>query len=275
MDIIQIVDLEVFAYHGVFPEEREKGQFFSINANLFLDTRKAGMSDELKYTIDYGAVCEFMHKFMQENTYNLIETAAEQLAQALLLKFDLLETIMLEIRKPSAPINLEFNSVSVNIERGWCEAYIAFGSNMGDKEKYIDDAINSLKKLPQIKVLAVSDKYVTAPYGNVEQDDFLNGVIKIKTLLSASELLQIMQQLEDIAGRKREIHWGPRTLDLDLLFYDNDIIDNDDLTVPHPDIKNREFVLKPLMQIAPYKTHPLYHKTIADMYEELKNRENK
>ncbi len=66
--------------------------------------------------------------------------------------------------------------------------------------------------------------------------------------------------------------WGPRTLDLDIIFYDNDIIETEDLIVPHPDMKNREFVLKPLIQIAPYKSHPLYHKTVSDLYEELKRK---
>ncbi len=132
MDIINIVDLEVYAYHGVLPEEKEKGQFFYINAALCTDTRKAGMTDDLNSTVDYGSVCEFINDFVRNNVYNLIETVAEQLAQAILLNFEGVENILLEIRKPSAPINLVFNTVSVNIERGWHEAYIAFGSNVGD-----------------------------------------------------------------------------------------------------------------------------------------------
>ena len=272
MDIINIVDLEVYAYHGVLPEEKEKGQFFYVSATLCTDTRKAGMSDNLNYTINYGTVSEFINSFMKKNTYNLIETVAEQLAQAILLEFEGIESIILEIKKPSAPINLTFNTVSVTIERNWHEAYIAFGSNMGNKEKYIDDAIEALKKIPHIKVLDISDKIVTKPYGNVEQEEFLNGALKIKTLLPAEELLQILQQLEKLSGRERTIHWGPRTLDLDILFYDNDIIESDDLIVPHPDMKNRDFVLKPLMQIAPYKFHPVYHKLISDMYAELDER---
>ena len=126
-----------------------------------------------------------------------------------------------------------------------------------------------MSNLPQINIVAISDKIVTEPYGNVEQDVFLNGVMKIETLLPADELLQILQKVEEHAGRERKIHWGPRTLDLDIIFYDDDIISEDDLIVPHPDMKNRDFVLKPLMQIAPYKLHPVYRKTISDMYTEL------
>ena len=137
MDIIRINELEVYAYHGVYADEREKGQFFYVNADLYVDTRKAGMTDDLNYSVNYGTVCEFIADFMKNNTYNLIETAAEQLAQALLLEFKPVKSLLLEVRKPSAPIALEFGSVSVEIVRGWHEAYIAFGSNMGDREKYI------------------------------------------------------------------------------------------------------------------------------------------
>lgn len=269
MDIIRIDNLEVYAYHGAYDEEKEKGQYFYVNAELYTNTRKAGMNDDLDASTNYGTVCNFIHDFMTKHTYDLIETVAEQLAQALLLEFKLVKSVLLEIRKPHAPIEREFESVSVEIERGWHEAFVAFGSNLGDKEKFIDEAIEALSNLPQINIVAISDKIVTKPYGNVEQDVFLNGVMKIETLLPADELLQILQKVEEHAGRERKIHWGPRTLDLDIIFYDNDIISEDDLIVPHPDMKNRDFVLKPLMQIAPYKLHPVYRKTISDMYAEL------
>lgn len=269
MDIIRIDNLEVYAYHGVYDEEKEKGQYFYVNAELYTNTRKAGMNDDLDASTNYGTVCDFIHDFMTKHTYDLIETVAEQLAQALLLEFKLVKSVLLEIRKPHAPIEKEFESVSVEIERGWHEAFVAFGSNLGDKEKFIDGAIEALSNLPQINIVAISDKIVTEPYGNVEQDVFLNGVMKIETLLPADELLQILQKVEEHAGRERKIHWGPRTLDLDIIFYDDDIISEDDLIVPHPDMKNRDFVLKPLMQIAPYKLHPVYRKTISDMYAEL------
>lgn len=269
MDIIRIDNLEVYAYHGVYDEEKEKGQYFYVNAELYTNTRKAGMNDDLDASTNYGTVCDFIHDFMTKHTYDLIETVAEQLAQALLLEFKLVKSVLLEIRKPHAPIEKEFESVSVEIERGWHEAFVAFGSNLGDKEKFIDEAIEALSNLPQINIVAISDKIVTEPYGNVEQDVFLNGVMKIETLLPADELLQILQKVEEHAGRERKIHWGPRTLDLDIIFYDDDIISEDDLIVPHPDMKNRDFVLKPLIQIAPYKLHPVYRKTISDMYAEL------
>ncbi len=273
MDIIKIEGLEVYAYHGVFPEEKDKGQYFYVSADLYTNTRNAGMNDDLTKSTNYAEVVDFIHKFMSEHTYNLLETVAEQLAQEILLKFKLVQNIILKIDKPHAPIDKVFESVAVEIERGWHEAYIAFGSNLGDKEKYIDDAIATLKTLPQIEIITISDKITTAPYGNLNQDDFLNGVMKIKTLLPIDELLQILQKIEEHAGRQRIEHWGPRTLDLDILFYDEEIIATDKLVVPHPDMKNRDFVLKPLMQIAPYKMHPVYHTTITDMYNHLHQQE--
>ena len=104
MDIIRIDNLEVYAYHGVYDEEKEKGQYFYVNAELYTNTRKAGMNDDLDTSTNYGTVCDFIHDFMTKHTYDLIETVAEQLAQALLLEFKLVKSVLLEIRKPHAPI---------------------------------------------------------------------------------------------------------------------------------------------------------------------------
>ena len=105
--------------------------------------------------------------------------------------------------------------------------------------------------------------------------DFLNGMIKLRTLLSPRELLKALQETEQKAGRERLVHWGPRTLDLDLIFYDNWVIDTMELQVPHPDMQNREFVLKPLAELAPYLRHPLNHKTVGRMLKEIeKERES-
>ena len=106
-------------------------------------------------------------------------------------------------------------------------------------------------------------------YGGVEQDDFLNGAIELETLLSPIELLHFLQKTELEAGRERKIHWGPRTLDLDILFYEDVISQTKELMIPHPDMQNREFVLKPLTELCPYYMHPLFHKSVKQMLEEL------
>lgn len=272
MDVIKIEDLEVFAHHGVYEYENRDGQFFYINAWLYTDTRAAGRRDELELSTNYGEVCHFMHTFMKEHTFRLIESVAEQMAEAVLLHFPLLQRLKLEIRKPSAPIGLPFSSVSVQIERGWHEALLAVGSNLGDRETYIETALSALREHPLTQVLAVSDKITTTPYGGVEQEDFLNGAVLLRTLLSPQELLHLMQEEEQKANRVRTVHWGPRTLDLDLILYDDLVMDTQELVIPHPDMQNREFVLKPAAQIAPYYRHPLLHKTIAQLLEELEHR---
>ena len=124
------------------------------------------------------------------------------------------------------------------------------------------------------EVEAVSEYLVTEPYGDVEQDEFLNGVLKLRTLLTPEELLDRLHELEAAANRERIIHWGPRTLDLDILFYDNEIIDTPDLHIPHIDMENRDFVLKPMDEIAPYYRHPVLNKTIHQLLNELLAKDN-
>ena len=116
---------------------------------------------------------------------------------------------------------------------------------------------------------AVSDFLVTKPYGVTDQDDFLNGCLKLRTLLTPRELLDRLHHIEQEAGRERTLRWGPRTLDLDILFYDDLILGEADLCIPHVDLPNREFVLRPLCEIAPYLHHPVTGKTVWEMLQEL------
>ena len=167
MDQIRIEELQVFAHHGVYPEENEKGQNFYINAELYTDTREAGVMDDLELSTNYGEVCRFIHTFLTENTYKLIETAAERCAEAVLLQFSRIRGITLEVRKPEAPIKLPFGSVSVKITRGWKRAYLACGSNMGDRENYLNKAVEELRQDRKCRVVAVSDWMDTTPYGEV------------------------------------------------------------------------------------------------------------
>lgn len=274
MDKIEIKNLEIFANHGVFPEENILGQKFVISATLYTDTRKAGLTDELTASIHYGEVSHMITKFTKEHTYKLLEALAENLCQMLLQELPLLKMITLRVEKPWAPVGLPLETVAVEITRRWHTAYVAFGSNLGDKKKFLDDGIQGLRTTPSCEVEAVSEYLVTEPYGGVEQDEFLNGVLKLRTLLTPEELLDRLHELEAAANRERIIHWGPRTLDLDILFYDNEIIDTPDLHIPHIDMENRDFVLKPMDEIAPYYRHPVLNKTIHQLLNELLAKDN-
>lgn len=268
-DKIQIKNLEVFARHGVLPEENRLGQKFQVNATLYLSTREAGLKDDLKKTIHYGEVSRFITNYMTGHTFRLIEAAAEQMARAILLEFPAMEKIRLEIVKPWAPIALPLEAVSVEIERGWHRAYVAIGSNLGERQQLIEQGIEALKRLEGCKVENVSQIIATKPYGVTDQPDFLNGMIALRTLLPPLELLDSLQEIEQAAGRQRLVHWGPRTLDLDLIFYDHAVIDMERLQVPHPDMQNREFVLKPLAELAPYYRHPILQKTVKEMLDAI------
>lgn len=268
-DEIHIDGLQVYAHHGVFPEEKEKGQSFYVNLVLFTDTRPAGRQDELTLSTHYGEVCHLVTEWMQGHTYDLIETVAETVAEQILLHYPLVQAVDVEICKPEAPIGLPFGSVSVRIHRGWHRAYIALGSNMGDREKYLQMGVDAMKGRGDIRLKKISSWRQTAPYGGVEQADFLNGAMEIETLLTPLELLELLHEAEQTAQRKREIRWGPRTLDLDILLYDDLVMESEELIIPHTDMQNRDFVLGPMAEIAPWVRHPVLGLTMGQLYAQL------
>lgn len=270
MDKIEIKDLEVFAKHGVFPEENALGQKFILSAVLYTDTRKAGQTDDLSQSVHYGEVSHLIKKIVEESTWKLLEKIAEELARAILQTYPLVRRTDITVKKPWAPIGLPLKTVSVTISRGWHTAYIAIGSNMGDKKAYLDQAVAMLRNDPDCRVNRVSGYLTTKPYGPVEQDDFLNGALELQTLLSPEELLDRLHEIEQSANRERLVHWGPRTLDLDILLYDDLVLDTDDLHIPHVEMHLRDFVLIPLSEIAPWKRHPLTGLTVEQMLKNLK-----
>lgn len=143
-------------------------------------------------------------------------------------------------------------------------AYISIGSNIGDRLLHLTGAVQALHSQKYVKVLDVSSIYETAPVGYIEQADFLNIVIYIETALSAHDLLLACQEIENELGRVREVRWGPRTVDLDILLYNDDHVVTENLVIPHPRMHERAFVLIPLLEIAPTLSDPVS----AELYAE-------
>lgn len=153
------------------------------------------------------------------------------------------------------------------------EVFIGLGANLGDAKANLKAGLEGLAALEGYEPLALSSLYVTAPVGPVEQPPFLNAVAQGRYQGGALDLLRGLQRIEARQGRERKVHWGPRTLDLDILLFGSELIDLPELKVPHPEMWQRAFVLVPLMELAPELQLPRWHKTAGQLYEAMTPRE--
>jgi len=150
------------------------------------------------------------------------------------------------------------------------DAYIGLGSNLGDRELNLLRAVAELGKLPESKVTGLSPFYETSPVGVTDQSNFFNAVLRLSTRLTSHALLLQLQHIESaIFRRKRTEHWGPRTMDLDLLIFGNEIINESELVIPHPRMAERRFVLEPLCKLAPDLIHPALGRTMGELLAAL------
>ncbi|MCR5596802.1 MAG: 2-amino-4-hydroxy-6-hydroxymethyldihydropteridine diphosphokinase [Lachnospiraceae bacterium] len=278
MDEIRIENLKIFANHGVLQSEKKEGQFFYINAVIEIPLGKAGRTDALNDTVSYAELCEVMVKEMQAKSYDLIEAAAMHLIVHILSEYKMIKRITLELRKPDAPIDASFDSVSVRISRARHKVYIAYGSSMSyekngkvvESPEIIEGALKMLSDDPEIEIVKKSEDIVTEPYGGVAKNKFYNGIICAETFYEPEELLDCLHSVEKSYGRTRDVHWGDRTLDLDIVYYDNEVIETDRLSIPHADMQNRDFVLEPLNELAPDMVHPVLHMTTSQLLKLMK-----
>lgn len=148
-----------------------------------------------------------------------------------------------------------------------CKAYLSLGSNIGDRKKNLNEAVDILSEMDHINLTAVSSFYETDPWGYEDQDAFLNIAAEVETSLSPQELLKACQSIEKALKRERIIHWGPRTIDVDILTYDDYTSQSAELTVPHPRMTERGFVLVPLAELAPNLT--VNNRTVSEWLSEV------
>ena len=277
-DRITLTGLKARGFHGVFDFEKREGQDFVVDVVLHADHAQAGESDRLEDTINYADVAQIVADRVTGEPFDLIEALAWAIAGDLLR---VAESVEVTVHKPQAPIEQDFQDVSVTVCRSGTgrqsqglvrggQAVIGVGANMGNPAETVQSAMDALDLHPHITELQRSSLYRSAPVGGVEQDDFINAVIAVETTLSAHELLGVCQGVELAHGRTRNVRWGPRTLDLDLIRFTPherleqgaDLSDagaqlslaDPVLTLPHPESVNRAFVLTPWQEIDPSAT---------------------
>lgn len=265
-DHILIDGLRVVSVVGVLDHERQAPQPLRIDVDVHVDLHDAGLSDDLTETVHYGEICERLVAVAQASSDLLLERLAQRMADAV-LEFPRVHAVDLTLTKLRPPIPVDVQSSAVRIHRARTssarlmkhEAVIALGSNLGDRVGYLAFALDRLGD----SVTAQSEVFETDPVGGpLDQGAYLNMVAVIETELDPYALLRWMHRIEADAGRERTVHWGPRTLDLDLLFFDDVVIEGGNLAIPHPRYAERRFVLAPLSQVRPQRCPDRWDQTL-------------
>ena len=303
LDEITITGLRVFAHHGVYDFEKRDGQTFVVDATAYLPLTEAGGTDDLARTVHYGELAAEIVAAVERDPVDLIETVAERVA-AVVLAYEAVVLTRVSVHKPDAPIGLPFTDLAVTITRAnsspseiaaaseaatagrlrtltdelaeriepWgpavaTRAIIAMGANLGDREASLRAAIAGLEGAG-VRVVAASP-IVQTPALKLEGVDeeapaYLNAVVAVDTVLSPRALLRRLNRIEDEHGRTREVRWGDRTLDLDLIAYGSVTVLDQDLVVPHPRAHERAFVLDPWSRMDAAAQLP-GHGAVADL----------
>lgn len=257
MDRIEITGLRVMTLVGVLSHERESAQPLEFDIFLEGDLRDAGSSDDLVDTAHYGMVAMQAAAIARESKDELLERLVHRIAENA-LTFDRVEAVEVVARKLRPPIPEDIQHTAVRIRRTRSDlqipprtshrAIVALGSNLGDRVGFLKLAVEELGT----SLISQSQVFETAPVGGPDnQGAYLNMVVAVETSLDPFAMLRRCQRIESLALRQRIVHWGPRTLDVDLLFFDDITITSPELTIPHPRYGERRFVLTPLSEVAP------------------------
>lgn len=269
MDKLYVKDLEVFAYHGVFQAEKDLGQKFLISMELTLDLKHPGKTGDLNTSVHYGELSHKVEEEFKKVSYDLIETACNEICEFILLEYPQIKEAKVLVKKPWAPIHRSLDTAAVEITRTRRNAIISIGSNMGNKEENLNKALELIEENKLCAIVKKSTYITTEPWGVEDQEEFLNGAVMVQTILSPKELMKFLLEVEQELKRERVLRWGPRTLDLDIIFMDDLVSNEEDIILPHPRMHQRAFVLEPVNEIAPYHLHPLKNKRVFELLEDL------
>lgn len=255
-DTIHLKGMRFFSHVGFFTEEKKNGQWFELDVDLFFHRPlTATTTDNLHESISYADVYDTVKTIVEPASYDLIEKLAGRVADVILATY-WCNSVKVTVKKPDAPIDGSFQYMGVSITRTRQHAQhavyrvlLGLGSNLGDRRTTLMNALIMLEKTEAVSLRSVSSLYETAPWGGIEQPAFLNAVCLLETTLDPFALLNRLQAIEIAHGRTREVRWGARTLDLDILEIDDVTIASPLLTVPHPHMQERYFVLIPRAEV--------------------------
>ncbi len=268
---IIIKNLNLFGYHGVKESEKTGGQNFCFNVEIFLDKDSFLDSDNLGDTVNYSEAIKILKDINSSNRFNLLETLSQTIAIRIMEMSPLVERVSVKIEKTSPPIKENLGSVGIeyaldrksvesmeggkleNSEGTKLDVYMSLGSNIGNRENNLRKAVGMIDANKNIDVLKVSSIYETEPMYLKDQNYFYNIVLKAKVSEKTSPfgMLGYLKKIESGFSGKKDKRYGPRAIDIDLLYYGGMSIDSDFLTIPHPGIEERKFVLIPLNEINP------------------------
>ena len=250
MDKITLSKMEFEGHTGCFDFEKKDGQMFIVSLDLFVDRIRGCYTDDLADTVDYSKIYEVTKETVTGDDGNLIERLAQKIADAVLEADKRILKVRVNVSKPEAPVKGIFETMEITIERNRKEfVIVSLGSNMGDREANILAAEKALQALDGNEGFKFASIYETEPVGLEDQPYFLNTCVGFYTDIEPFELLDKIHVIENDLLRTREVHWGPRTIDIDIIFYGDRVIMKPELTIPHPRWNVRSFVTVPLREI--------------------------
>ncbi|MFC0360074.1 2-amino-4-hydroxy-6-hydroxymethyldihydropteridine diphosphokinase [Kytococcus schroeteri] len=250
--VVRLSGVRARGHHGVFEHERRDGQDFVVDLVAHLPVG-AGAGDDIGATLHYGQAAEVLVATVEGEPVDLLETLAERLLDAVqaLPGGDRCPRLEVTVHKPQAPITVPFADASVTaVRERELPAVVALGANLGDPAGTLASAVAALAALPGVRLTGLSPLVETDPVGGVEQPVYLNAVALVRTTRGAADLLAALHGIEAAHGRTREVRWGARMLDLDLVQYGDpragtEVHAEGELLLPHPRAAERAFVLAP------------------------------